>query len=115
MTVNKRTVGTKYEQKAADYLALAGYRLIEKNYRCRVGEIDLIAVQGSYLVFVEVKYRSDTKAGYGYEAVDWRKQKKIRRTALWYLTEKKIPASQPCRFDVVSFNAEEITLIQDAF
>ena len=92
-----------------------GYRMIEKNYRCKRGEIDLIALDGIYLVFIEVKYRADINAGYGFEVIDARKQKKIRQTALWYLTEKHISQNRPCRFDVVSFTAEEIMLLKDAF
>ncbi len=113
--MNKRSVGAEYERKAADYLVRAGYRLLERNYRCRAGEIDLIAMHGEYLVFVEVKYRADTGRGYGSEAVDDRKQKRIRKAALWYLTERHITMEQPCRFDVISFTADETELIQNAF
>ena len=60
----------------------SGMRILEKNYRCREGEIDLVAMDGSYLVFVEVKYRRDQHAGHPAEAVDARKQRKIVRTAM---------------------------------
>lgn len=113
--MNKRAIGTEYEQKAAAYLEQQGYQILERNYRCRIGEIDLIAQDGRYLVFVEVKYRSDKRAGYGYEAVDYRKQQRIIRTAQWYLAEKKTLWERPCRFDVLSFLREEVTLIKDAF
>lgn len=112
--MNKRTIGAAYEAKAADYLERAGYRILKRNYRCRTGEIDLIAKHQGYLVFVEVKFRKDTHTGYGTEAVDWHKQKRIAAAARWYLMEKHC-GEIPCRFDVVSFLGEEIQLIQDAF
>lgn len=113
--MNKRTVGTAYEQKAVAYLESCGYRVLGSNYRCPAGEIDLIAAQGGYLVFVEVKYRGSTYRGSGLEAVDRRKQRKILQAALWYATEQKLDQDVPRRFDVLSFLGEEITLIQDAF
>lgn len=114
-SLNRRASGTRYEQKAAKYLERKGYCILEYNFRCRIGEIDLIARDGAYLVFIEVKYRSDASAGYGFEAVGYRKQRRIRKTALWYLAEKKMGTDVLCRFDVVSFHGDEITLIRDAF
>jgi putative endonuclease len=113
--LNKRSVGTRYEEKAVQYLTQHGYQILERNYRCKLGEIDLIAREQDYLVFLEVKYRSDLRAGYGYEAVDFRKQQRIIRSALWYLNQHGIPENQPCRFDVLSFLGEEATLIRNAF
>ncbi len=113
--MNKRSIGNQYEQKAARYLEEQGYRILESNYRCKLGEIDLVARDREYLVFVEVKYRADGHSGYGYEAVDGKKQRRIARAASWYLYEKHIGEGQPCRFDVVSFLGEEITLVRDAF
>ena len=113
--MNKRAAGAAYEQKAADYLEERGCRILERNFRCRAGEIDLIAEDQGYLVFVEVKYRSDARAGYGGEAVDERKQKRIIRAAQWYLQKMQIPPEHPCRFDVITFLSEEVTWIRDAF
>lgn len=112
--MNKRAVGAAYEAKAAKYLEGLGYRILERNYRCRTGEIDLIAMNKGYLVFVEVKYRQDGHAGYGSEAVDWCKQQRIIKAARWYLMEKHL-GDRPCRFDVVSFLGEEIQVIENAF
>lgn len=112
---NKRRIGADYEKKAANYLRTVGYRIIEQNYRCPQGEIDLIARDGSYLVFIEVKYRKNLSAGYGEEAVGYRKQMRIRKTAIWYLNTRGIGLEQPCRFDVISFAAEKLTLLQNAF
>ncbi len=113
--MNKRAVGTEYENRAKEYLGGLGYRIVSSNYRCRAGEIDLVAVQGGYLVFIEVKYRRDGHSGDGLEAVDRRKQQRILRSARWYLMEKQIAFDCPCRFDVLSFQGDEVTLIQDAF
>lgn len=113
--MNKRAKGTIYEKKAAEYLESAGYHVVQANYRCKAGEIDLIARQGGYLVFVEVKYRRDGRSGDGAEAVDVRKQRRITKAALWYLTERHMDTEVPCRFDVISFQGQEIHLIQDAF
>lgn len=112
---NKRRIGADYEKKAADYLRTVGYQIIEKNYRCPQGEIDLIARDGEYLAFVEVKCRMNLSAGYGEEAVGYRKQLRIRKTAIWYLKAQHISVEQPCRFDVVAFMAEKLTLLKDAF
>ena len=95
--MNKRKTGTEYEELAARWLTGKGFEILEKNYRCRIGEIDLIARDGRYLVFVEVKYRSDEKAGDPSEAVNW------------------IPEDMPCRFDVVSILGSEIYHIKNAF
>lgn len=113
--MNNRTVGTLYEEKTAIYLQHRGYRILERNYRCKLGEIDLIASHGPYLVFIEVKYRRNGQLGEGADAVDWRKQQRIIRTASWYLMEKGIGAGKPCRFDVVSVTGDRFQLIQDAF
>ena len=60
---NRRREGTQYEQRAAGYLREQGYHIREMNYRCRMGEIDIVAEEGDYLVFVEVKYRSGCVGG----------------------------------------------------
>lgn len=112
--MNKRAVGAAYEAKAAKHLESLGYRILERNYRCRTGEIDLVAMHEGCLVFVEVKYRQDAHAGYGAEAVTWRKRQQIVKTARWYLMEKHV-SERPCRFDVVSFLGEDIQVIQNAF
>lgn len=113
--LNKRAEGTAYENRAAQYLEAHGYQILAHNYRCKQGEIDLIAKDGDYLVFVEVKYRKDARSGYGAEAVNRQKQRRIINSARWYLAQQGLGESVPCRFDVVSFCGEEITLIQDAF
>ena len=111
---NNRSVGAVYEQAAGYYLEQNGYELIEYNYRCRDGEIDIIAKDGDCYVFCEVKYRSGRQAGNPLEAVDQRKQKKIFRCALYYTVQHGIEDAQ-CRFDVIGVEGTEITHIKNAF
>lgn len=91
-----------------------GYEILEYNYRCRAGEIDLIARDGEYLVFCEVKYRSDRRKGSPLEAVGTGKRRTIFRCAMFYLTERRIE-DVPCRFDVVGIEGTKVTHIKNAF
>lgn len=113
--MNNRAVGTTFEQKAADYLGVNGYQLLHKNFRCKIGEIDLIAKSEGYLCFVEVKYRSGTSKGFPAEAITPTKIRRITRTAEFYMLLHKIPQDSPCRFDVVVILDNEISLIKNAF
>ncbi|MBE5992278.1 MAG: YraN family protein [Paenibacillaceae bacterium] len=113
--MNNRETGSRFEEVAADYLQHAGFEILERNYRDRSGEIDIIAKDGSYYVFVEVKYRENANMGDPAEAVDARKQLKIRNTARRYLYRNRLGESVPCRFDVVAILGQEIRLISDAF
>lgn len=111
---NKRKTGAKYERAAAEYLRNQGYEILEYNYRCHGGEIDLVVRDGEYLVFCEVKYRSDTLAGHSLEAVDKKKQHTIVRCAQFYLMEHGMDDC-PVRFDVIGITGNDICLIKDAF
>lgn len=113
--MNQRMLGGVYEEQAAAFLEQQGYGVLEKNYRCRMGEIDLIAMDSEYLVFVEVKYRRDGQKGNPVEAVGYRKQRTISKVAAYYLMSHGMSMEKPCRFDVVGILGEEITLIKDAF
>lgn len=113
--MNKHEIGSGYEEIAAAYLAEAGYTVIARNFSDRHGEIDIIAREGEYLVFIEVKFRRDGRMGEPAEAVDVTKQQRIRRTAQYYLYKYGICQEMACRFDVVSILGKEITLIRDAF
>lgn len=112
---NKRAVGTQYEQLAADYLTKYGYQILEKNFSCRQGEIDLIARDGKWLVFIEVKYRRTASLGDPAEAVDRKKQERIYQTAKYYLYRFYNGCEPLCRFDVVVILGEQISLIRHAF
>jgi putative endonuclease len=113
--MNKRLVGTEYESKAADFLKSKGYVILERNYRCRTGEIDIIAREGRTLCFVEVKYRSGRGCGSPLEAVDYHKQKKILGVARYYMMKKGLPGDTDCRMDVVAIEGDEISVLRNAF
>ncbi len=111
---NKRRVGSQYEKLAGEYLLSCGYEIVEYNFRCRMGEIDIIARDGNYLVFCEVKYRVGASKGHPAEAVGLSKQRVISKCAAYYLMTRRL-TDIPCRFDVVSVEGKEITLIKNAF
>ena len=111
--INKREVGGRYEQRAADYLTTRGMRIIEMNYRVKIGEIDIIAADGDCLVFVEVKYRKDGGAFY---AIPRSKQEKIRKVAMWFMNERHLdPLRTICRFDAVLIDGDEISHVENAW
>lgn len=114
-SLNKRAVGAAYERRAGAYLAEQGYQIIEYNFRCRRGEIDIIAKDGAYLVFVEVKYRRDAASGSPLEAVNRKKQQTISKTASYYCLTHGYGETTPCRFDVAAVCSNEICLIKNAF
>ena len=95
-------VGRKGELWARAFLESEGYRVLKSNYRCPIGEIDFVCQEGSTVVFVEVKTRTNNEAGAPEEAVHARKQKKLYRVAEWYLNEAGYHGEHPVRFDVIS-------------
>jgi putative endonuclease len=113
--MSRRSLGEGYEQTAAEFLKREGYEILERNFRYRQGEIDLIAREGVYLVFVEVKYRRDGGSGAPEEAVDRSKQRRICRTAAFYMVKHQVYDTCPCRFDVVAVEGRQIRLYRDAF
>lgn len=113
--MSTHSLGSGYEQMAAGFLKREGYEILERNFRCRQGEIDLIAREGVYLVFVEVKYRRNGGRGAPEEAVDRRKQQRICRTAAYYMVKHQIYDTCPCRFDVVAVEGQRVRLYRDAF
>lgn len=113
--MNKRELGSCYEEQAAAYLQKNGYCILERNYRCRQGEVDLICRHSGYLVFVEVKYRSSDRMGEPGEAVNYKKQQRIRQAAVYYMYSHGIAEDVPCRFDVVGILGEQVKLIRNAF
>lgn len=112
---NKRKIGSRAEGQAAAFLTEKGYEILEQNFFCRQGEIDLIAREGAALVFVEVKYRRDETNGNPAEAVNKKKQRHLAEAARYYLFSHGYPEDTSCRFDVVGILGEQITLYQDAF
>lgn len=113
--MNKRETGSEYESAAAAFLERKGFRLLEKNFRCRTGEIDLIMQDGDTLVFVEVKFRSSRSMGFGEESVNLRKQQTIYKVAQFYLLKRQL-GEPNCRFDVVAVDGNgEIRHLENAF
>ncbi|OPY84466.1 MAG: hypothetical protein A4E72_02219 [Syntrophus sp. PtaU1.Bin208] len=106
------------EEMAAAYLEEAGYRILERNYRCPFGEIDIVAQEGDTLVFVEVKSRRSENYGLPQLAVGPEKQRRISKISLFYLQSHRLEPSD-VRFDVVAIllrpKNPSIELIKDAF
>ena len=96
------TIGQQAENTALQFLQSQGMRLLERNYRCKLGEIDLIMQHNRELVFVEVRCRSQIRYGDGAESVNFRKQQKIIKCAEYYLQQHSRYTRIPCRIDVVS-------------
>lgn len=95
-------LGQQVEAQAQRWLAHRGLTPLEKNYRCKAGEIDLVMRDGEALVFVEVRYRRQNRFGGGLESVDLRKQRKLLLAARHYLAHRKQYDDCPCRFDVLA-------------
>ena len=124
--MNRRQTGTAYERRAGEYLKEQGYELIGYNFRCtkciicmgtQLCNCNIIARDGRYLVFVEVKYRRDGQTGDPLEAVDRAKQRRISRTAQYYCLTHGYGETTPCRFDVAAVLGTdgEVRLVKHAF
>ena len=94
--------GKQIESVALRHLRNAGLTLIKRNYRCRLGEIDLIMNDGDLLIFAEVRYRTTNRYGSGAESVDYRKRRKLILTARHFLASHQRYGEQGSRFDVIS-------------
>lgn len=118
MEDHKQVLGKEGERIAERYLKKKGFTLLERNYRCPVGELDLIVQDRRVVVFVEVKTRSDHRFGTPLESVQQRKQDKMIKAALYFLSQRRLHQSE-ARFDVVgiSFEGGEPTVehIENAF
>lgn len=114
---NNRQKGIMGESKAVEYLKKKGYTIVERNYRTKVGEIDIIARKGNTLVFIEVKTRSNMNYGFPYEAVNKRKLDKIIKTSLIYIKQKGDKGYQ-VRYDIIEVflsNDSKINHIENVF
>lgn len=112
---NTRKTGCEKESETAAYLAKKGFVILERNFSCRQGEIDIIGMDGPYLVFLEVKYRSSREFDNPLAAVDRKKQQKICRAADYYRYKMQIPSDTPVRYDVVGILGKETVWIRNAF
>ena len=119
MEDTRKALGVKGEDLAVQYLKKKGFKVIERNYHCPWGEIDLIAREGDTLVFVEIKSRISSAFGLPQDAVDRFKQRKMIEVARTYLAEHHLSEEIPARFDVVAIHltpaGPQIELIKDAF
>jgi len=120
MKAFNKEIGALGEQICEDFLKNSGYKILEKNFKCKCGEIDLIALKSGYICFIEVKTRYDTKYGIPAESVVFSKQKKIYKTAQVYILRKNITDFN-FRFDVMEVilnndnNDFSLNHIEDAF
>ena len=113
--MNKRSVGTKYEDMASEYLGSHGIKIIARNFRSRSGEIDIVGHDGEYYIFFEVKYRKDGASGDPVEAVDIRKQYKISRVCDYFRVYRKLKDDDNVRFDVIAICGGDIKWYKNAF
>jgi putative endonuclease len=118
MTEERLSLGRKGEELAVARLKELKYKILERNYKCFLGEMDIIAREKDTLVFIEVKTRATQKFGSPAAAVNERKQRKLSQVALTYINQKKL-AAVPARFDVVSVELwpphPRVEVIRDAF
>ncbi len=109
--------GRLAEDRALKFLEEQGLRLLERNFRCRYGEVDLIMEDGLTLVFVEVRFRASQRFGGALESVDRRKQSKLLVTAAWFLKDRRY--DRPARFDVAALSPSAdglaVQWVKDAF
>lgn len=112
-----RDIGKLHEGLAANYLQQHGLQLLQRNFQCRTGEIDLIMLSHDTLVFVEVRYRKSDAFGSAIESVTYKKQQKILKTAQFYLMKNPQHQHLNYRFDIVgiSQNGQTIDWLSNAF
>lgn len=114
-TQNNKNLGHIAEQQACDFLRAQGLKLITQNYHCVFGEIDLIMLDGSEIVFIEVRLRTHFGFGNAIESIDNNKQQKLLKSATHYLQKQDLIDKADCRFDVIGFSNSNIDWIKDAF
>ena len=113
--MDRVSVGRAFEEKASAFLEEQGVRILERNFRCRQGEIDLVGIHEGCLVFVEVKYRRNERSGMPEEAVGAGKQMKICRVSDYFRIRNKNYQDMQVRYDVVAIGGEEIRWYKNAF
>ena len=110
--------GAAWEEFALHHLQQQGLILLDRNYRCRMGELDLIMRDGNTVVFIEVRYRKSNAFGSAAESVGAHKQARLLKAASHYLQKNNFPDEPACRFDVVAISGqkgESLEWIKDAF
>jgi putative endonuclease len=118
MTKERLDLGKKGEELALKKIKRLGYKCVARNYRCVLGEVDIIALHRDCLVFIEIKTRKGRSLGYAKEAIDGRKRRRLSKVALAYMKSNNC-CDTKSRFDVVAINLrdgkEEVEVIQNAF
>jgi putative endonuclease len=115
-----QSVGARLEQLALDHLQEAGLKLVTRNFRCRVGELDLVMLDRGCLVFVEVRYRKPNRFASALESIDVHKRRKLAKAALFFLGRHKAFQQHTVRFDVIAFDGPapdryRLQWLKDAF
>ena len=113
--MNTRKIGAAKEELAARLLEYNGYKVVTRNFRCKIGEVDIVATKDNYLVFVEVKYRKSIRNGFPMEAVNPQKQIIISQVSDYYRIRYKIPDEAKVRYDVVAILGKTYKIIENAF
>jgi putative endonuclease len=108
----KQQQGQRWEQAAQAWLERRGLRLVEANFRCKAGEIDLVMRDGAELVFVEVRQRADRRHGGAAASITPAKLRRLVRAAEYYLL--RFPHTPPCRFDVVAIDGDQFDWLRNA-
>lgn len=106
METHNQKLGRRGEDAAARWYTEAGYRILDRNWRCEHGELDLIVGAAATVVFVEVKARSSRRYGSGFDAVGWEKQRRLRRLASAWLTARRRECDNPSAATEAAFAAE---------
>jgi len=119
LSKSSRAIGIYGERIGVNYLKRTGYKILEANYKCKFGEIDVVTKCKGFLVFVEIKSRLQSVFGYPEESVDRKKQRKIIQVAEWYLKEKSL-SDLHVRFDVLAISQDlngkvKFRVIENAF
>jgi putative endonuclease len=102
--LSKKELGKLGEDLAADYLPRQGLKILLRNYRCPKGEMDLVAMEGDCLVFVEVRTRSSSSRGTAEESIRYDKLRRLKSIASYYLLERSASSWPPLRFDLLAIN-----------
>lgn len=113
--MDKRKIGREKETTAVEFMQKNGYRILHRNYWCPFSELDIVAKEGEYLCFVEVKYRNTDWYGGAEGTISMKKIRNICQCARYYMAKEKIPADIPIRFDVIFIVGEKIRLIKNSF
>lgn len=111
--MNKREIGAYYEDKVCDFLREKGIEILERNYYCKFGEVDIIGRDQNTLIFFEVKFRTDDRFGNALEAIDRKKQKRIIDCAKYYMAFKD--NNLFIRFDAIGITEGKLNWVKNAF